>query len=225
MKSNPVLAARCAPPSPRVRGVRVRGVAAWLRKSRIGPLTWIASQSTSTRAAGRGGHKISFSRRDPRPRFANNHDNTTLLKSASGSRMIPKSGVRFSDKIMRQKEGSGAPKGACRPLSAPHWQTSPSDSARARKRAKPGRARLPALRRGTRQGSYPLAQLRAALPGITGCKREAPRRQCSKHLAGQVIVPAGTMPEAARVRIGNSARGDRSRSTLQACLPERRPSK
>ncbi len=32
------------------------------------------------------------------------------------------------------------------------------------------------------------------------------------------------MPEAARVRIGNSARGDRSRSTLQACLPERRPS-
>jgi hypothetical protein len=37
-------------------------------------------------------------------------------------------------------------------------------------------------------------------------------------------VPAGTMPEASRVRIGNSARGDRSRSTLQACLPERRPS-
>ena len=33
-----------------------------------------------------------------------------------------------------------------------------------------------------------------------------------------------SMPEAARVRIGNSARGDRSRSTLQACLPERRPS-
>jgi hypothetical protein len=45
-------------------------------------------------------------------------------------------------------------------------------------------ARLPALRRGTRQGSYPLAQLRAALPGITGCEREdPPRRQCSEHLA------------------------------------------
>ena len=32
--------------------------------------------------------------------------------------MIPKSGVRFSDKIMRRKEGGGAPKGACQPLSA-----------------------------------------------------------------------------------------------------------
>jgi len=37
-------------------------------------------------------------------------------------------------------------------------------------------------------------------------------------------LPAEWCPEAARVRIGNSARGDRSRSTLQACLPERRPS-
>ena len=27
--------------------------------------------------------------------------------------MIPKSGVRFSDKIMRRKEGGEAPKGAC----------------------------------------------------------------------------------------------------------------
>jgi len=74
--------------------------------------------------------------------------------------MIPKSGVRFSDKIMRKKEGGGAPKGACRPLSAPHNQMSPSESARARKRAKPGRARLPALRRGTRQtGRSRLTQL------------------------------------------------------------------
>jgi len=31
---------------------------------------------------------------------------------------------------------------------------------------------------------WPSAQLRAALPGITGCKREdPPRRQCSEHLA------------------------------------------
>jgi hypothetical protein len=37
-------------------------------------------------------------------------------------------------------------------------------------------------------------------------------------------LPAKWCPRAARVRIGNSARGDRSRSTLQACLPERRPS-
>ena len=32
----------------------------------------------------------------------------------------------------------------------------------------------------------PLTQLRAALPGITECKREdPPRRQCSEHLAGR----------------------------------------
>jgi len=30
--------------------------------------------------------------------------------------MIPKSGVRFSDKIMRRKEGGEAPKGACQPF-------------------------------------------------------------------------------------------------------------
>jgi hypothetical protein len=29
--------------------------------------------------------------------------------------MIPKSGVRFSDKIMHSKEGGEAPKGACQP--------------------------------------------------------------------------------------------------------------
>jgi len=47
-----------------------------------------------------------------------------------------------------------------------------------------GIARLSALHRGARQGCDPLAQPRAALPGITGCKREdPPRRQCSEHLA------------------------------------------
>ena len=80
---------------------------------------------------------------------------------ASGSRMIPKSGVRFSDQIMPKKEGSGAPRGACRPLSAPHIQTSPPECASqtslrslrkpiccAEARQKSGRARLPALHAG-----------------------------------------------------------------------------
>ena len=113
---------------------------------------------------------------------------------------------------MRREEGGGAPKGACRPLSAPHWQTSPSDSARARKRAKPGRARLPALRRGTRQtGRSPLTQLQnhvswngaeaSVLPASRLPVQRAPRRP--------VLLPAEWCPEAARVRIGNSARGDR----------------
>ena len=66
----------------------------------------------------------------------------------------------FLDSPPAHKEGGGAPKGACRPLSAPHREASPLTCARARRRAKPGRARLPALRRGTRQtGRSRLTQL------------------------------------------------------------------
>jgi len=43
------------------------------------------------------------------------HHNATK-RFAPGKRMIPKSGVRFSDKIMRKKEGGEAPKGACQPF-------------------------------------------------------------------------------------------------------------
>jgi hypothetical protein len=46
-----------------------------------------------------------------RPSFAHHH----AKKESPPARMIPKSGVRLSDKIMRTKEGSGAPKGACHP--------------------------------------------------------------------------------------------------------------
>jgi len=125
-------------------------------------------------------------------------------------------------------EGGGAPKGACRPLSAPHNQMSPSDSARARKRAKPGRARLPALRRGTRQtGRSRLTQLQnhvswngaeagvlpaSRLSSPAGSPQTGPSAgrvvSRSRPSAGLAIPPAGTA----------------SRSTLQACLPERRPS-
>jgi hypothetical protein len=46
-----------------------------------------------------------------------------------------------------------------------------------------GRARLSAPHRGFDQGFTP-GSARAALPGITGCKREDPlRHQCSEHLA------------------------------------------
>jgi len=48
------------------------------------------------------------------------------------------------------------------------------------------RARLSAPHRGAHRSFDPSAQPRAALPGITGCKREdPPRRQCSEHLADQ----------------------------------------
>jgi len=59
----------------------------------------------------------------------------------------------------------------------------PSDRARARQRIQ--RDAL-ASRRSTAAFArlLPLTQPRAALPGITGCKREdPPRRQCSEHLA------------------------------------------
>ncbi len=73
----------------------------------------LATLATSPRVAGRGGNKNPFSRRHQRPRLAYHHDNMTLL-----------------DPPPAHKEGGGAPKGACRPLSAPHRLTSPSGNAR-----------------------------------------------------------------------------------------------
>src|SRR5205085_7286760 len=76
-------------------------------------------------------------------------------------------------------KGGEAPEGAIQPW--PHR--------RMRLRALRKRARLSALHRGARRSCDPSAQPRAALPGITGCKREdPPRRQCSEHLAGRSLV-------------------------------------
>jgi hypothetical protein len=66
-----------------------------------------------------------------------------------------------------------------------------------------------AFRRATavmRRGSYPSTRFRAALPGITGSKRENPlRHQCSQHLA--VRSRAGrSMPETARTRVTSPIR-------------------
>src|ERR1700684_3824676 len=56
-----------------------------------------------------------------------------------------------------------------------------------------GRARLSAPHRGIR--GFGLGSAWAALPGITGCKREDPlRHQCSEHLAVR-HAPDGTMPK------------------------------
>ena len=124
--------------------------------------------------------------------------------------MIPKSGVRFSDPIMRNKEGGGAPKGACRPLSAPHNQMSPSESARARKRIQ--RDAL-AFRRVAAALATPAVagglSSRTTFPG-TGQKQgfclphacpvqRAPRRP--------VLLPAEWCPRAARVRLAIRPRG------------------
>jgi len=57
-----------------------------------------------------------------------------------------------------------------------------------------------------RRGFYPSTRLRAALPGITGCKREDPlRHQCSQHLA--VRSRAGrSMPRTARIEVTSPIR-------------------
>ncbi len=57
-----------------------------------------------------------------------------------------------------------------------------------------GRARLSAPHRGTRR-DFTLGSAWAALPGITGCKREDPlRHQCSEHLAVRHARRTGRCP-------------------------------
>jgi hypothetical protein len=85
-----------------------------------------------------------FSRRAPRPRSANNHDNTTLLDSPPAHK---ERGRRSAERRMPSTVRATQ-------------EVSPLTCARARKRANSGRARLPALRRGTRQtGRSRLTQL------------------------------------------------------------------
>jgi len=130
-------------------------------------------------------------------------------------RMIPKSGVRFSDQIMRNKEGGGAPKGASnhgRAISGARQrakQTRPAQVSVRRSPALPGRARLPALHRGT----SPTARLISGprfleLPGANG--RTLPGASAAStsragHSSGRydaqsrpgaecVVPPAGTAP-------------------------------
>ena len=120
----------------------------------------------------------------------NNHNNNALLDSPPA-----------------HKEGGGAPKGACRPLSAPHWQTSPP-AVRGRGSGlyrKP--ARLPALHCGTRQGCSLLAQLQATFPG-TGAERGYPASVASPASSSRTGRCAGrVVPEAARVRVANPPAG------------------
>ena len=151
------------PPHPRHRTRACPSSAKKLRKSQTCDLRRDLSP------LGRGENKNPFSRRTQRPRFANHHNNKALLDSLP--RLIAK----------REAERRKAHPSTVRATLA---DVTVRKMHGARKRAKTGRARLPALRRGTRQGFDPSAQLRAALPGITGCKREdPPRRQCSEHLA------------------------------------------
>jgi len=80
-----------------------------------------------------------------------------------------------------------------------------------------GRARLSAPHRGIR-GFLGLGSAQAALPGITGCKREDPlRHQCSEHLAVR-HAPDGTMPKPPASAVYRRAHENRPRSALRSTL-------
>src|ERR1700685_1281038 len=86
------------------------------------------------------------------------------------------------------------------------------------------RARLSAPHRGVR-GFLGLGSAQAALPGITGCKREDPlRHQCSEHLAVR-HVPDGTMPKPPVSAVYGCARREPLPLRLQEYPRERRPSR
>ena len=111
-------------------------------------------------------------------------------------------------------KGGGAPVGATVPWGLATQRMTPSLCASGEAARPSGRARLAALHRGVRRGR-PSAQLRAAFPGITGCKREdPPRRQCSELLADR-HVPDERCPEAARSGLCRSARRRRARCRNQ----------
>jgi hypothetical protein len=87
------------------------------------------------------------------------------------------------------KKGGGAPEGANRigRTTRTDVATRPRFGRGARHgRSEPSASGALAFRRSTTALArlLPLTQLQAALPGITGCKREDPPRcQCSEHLA------------------------------------------
>jgi hypothetical protein len=74
-------------------------------------------------------------------------------------------------------------------------------------------ARLPALHRGRAPGLSIPNSARAALPGITGSKREDPlRHQCSEHLAVRSRAGRDDAQTACEQKVTNSARKNRTRS-------------
>jgi hypothetical protein len=121
--------------------------------------------------------------------------------------------------------------------SAQHRQTLPLADARARKRATQtsgrslrtyplaGRARLPALRRGSRQDFHILAQLQAMLPG-TWFRRALPAFSCPSPVEAphtSAVVPKRMMPKAAPAQVasprGSTALAPHFRSHPE-CVPQ-----
>jgi hypothetical protein len=159
-----------------------------------------------------------------RPSFATTTPPTKIFRTRlrQSTRMIPKSGHRFSDKIMRRAKGGEAPKGACRPLSAPA-QTSVRSlrhSSASAAAIPAGTARLPALHRGARQAGRnqhwlsPRTGFPAADKGKVFCP-PSPFAAVKRAPRGPVLVPVDRGPRAAGGGSHKSARGHRSRSAFR----------
>jgi hypothetical protein len=144
--------------------------------------------------------------------------------------MTPKSGVRFSDKITRKKQGSGAPKSAL------------SNHVRTDRQVCETRLCAAACRAARRLSALTLAALATGYPDgsapepgfpqrpLTGVSPASPTKEkkvaAVKHApCGPVFVPVDRGPEAARERIGKKirARGPHLAFAVSACRPERRP--
>ena len=132
------------------------------------------------------------------------------------------------------KRGRRSAERRIQPISAQHRQTLPLADARARKRAMQtsvrslrtyllaGRARLPALRRGSRQDSYIPAQPPGHKPswdsvraGVTP-PSPVPVRVEAPHASA--VVPKRMMPEAAPAQVARPARKHRTRSASESAL-------
>jgi hypothetical protein len=141
--------------------------------SRKGPLTLGRyAPSTSPRTRGEVKRAIAFSRRI-RARVLQQERKPLMF------RLRIKKGRRSAG---RRKSNRPHHTNRCRHLSAPRARRAPRTI---RLREPPASGAL-AFRRSTAALArlLPLTQLQAALPGITGCKREDPPRcQCSEHLA------------------------------------------
>ena len=132
--------------------------------------------------------------------------------------MIPKSGVRFSDKIMRKEEGGEAPKGACQPL--PRNINKRCRSSMSRRGCAPNRG-APAFRRyaAALAGTPIPAQLQAMLPGTwTAHDPKIARRK-----PAGVTRPLLSQSSDSTSRLGRSTEGNDAQSRPGAgCKPARR---
>jgi hypothetical protein len=111
--------------------------------------------------------------------------------------MIPKSGHRFSDKIMLKQNREAERRQAHHPLSAPHSQMLPSESASGAEAHPAGCARLSALHRGSRLGDrtppHSLGPRFLESPGANGCHPSP--GQCSELLTDRSSCRPGGAPK------------------------------